>query len=157
MFNDLSQEHGGNTPSHGTHETGISIDVRYFGPGGNSNALNGAAGEDDQGTARRNRLLQAQSDPDPIVRMNASREIIEWIRMNRQRMDHILSDRRVDFIYIGNAVWNTRSLLPGEFPNGTQILDPDQQNTHIGIWTPVDVRQIARHLSHAHIEMLRAP
>jgi hypothetical protein len=157
VFNDLSLEHGGFFPRHNSHQKGTSIDVRYFGPGGDSNPLNGAA-QEPLATHRRDRLVEAQNAADPVVRMNALREMIEWIRLNRARMDQILSDSRVRLIYIGDATWNVNSLRLGRFADGTPILDPDQGNAPIGAWTPSGtVTNWPGHLDHAHIELKRTP
>src|SRR5688572_22182208 len=75
---DLSQEHGGNHSDHSLHEAGLSIDVRYLAAGGNSNPLNGVAGEDPVGTYRLGVLTAAQSG-----NVQAQRDIISWIRQNR--------------------------------------------------------------------------
>lgn len=155
-FNDLSLEHGGSfEPDHGGHKTGLEIDVRYFGSGGNNNLLNGQAGDRDLGTFRLGVLTNAQNGD-----INAQRSIVAWIRQNRQRMNEIASDPAVRQVLIGIAPWNQRSLRQGMYPNGTQqILDPDlpANEAWIGTWSPAKVRNTGLHLSHVHIDLERKP
>lgn len=154
VFNDLSKEHGGFWEDHTSHQRGRSIDVRYFGTGGDSNHLNGAAGEGDQGTYRRTRLLAAQNG-----NVTAQREIVAWIRQNRQRMDQLFTDPRLNFIYVGQLAWNWNSLVGGLYPNGDPVEDPDLPpgTGALGNWTTPagKLRKWPNHLSHAHIEILK--
>lgn len=67
-------------PSHGLHQTGLSIDTRYLAAGGNGNPLNGLPGiaEEALGTHRLNFITNAQGG-----NVQAQRDVISWIRQNR--------------------------------------------------------------------------
>ena len=101
LFNDVSREHGGvfhNVPSatpdpmHHNHRWGLEMDVRYFGMAVSANqlGLNGASGENDQGTHRLAALTAARnaqtavtpntSDPNWVA-------IVQWIKDNRNVLD----------------------------------------------------------------------
>jgi hypothetical protein len=152
VFNDESREHGGPFPPHSLHQCGVSIDTRYFGANGNSNPMNGTAGDVDSnnretGAARRNRLLQAQNGNGA-----AQAEMVAWIRANRTEVDFLIAAHsRIRAIYVGNASWNKGSLLDGLYENGTEIIDP-QTGQPIGSWAPAMVRPTGGHLNHVHIE-----
>jgi hypothetical protein len=169
VFNDISFEHGGimrlrpgcdplndTECAHTLHQCGLSIDSRYFGPRGDADELNGTP-DRDRGTKRLEALEMAQ-DGDA----DAQRKIARWIKLNRERMSQLANRSDMSTIYIGNAEWNTLSLIDGKYPNGSEIIDPETGQA-IGCWIrppeenqpcrkPAKVRPINRHLSHVHIE-----
>ena len=158
MFNDLSLEHGGRFHPHVLRQAGLSIDVRYLGSGGNSDAINGQAGDGDLGSFRHNLLIAAQNG-----NVDEQRRICGWIKQNRIRLNVLFADAGVEKIYSGNvdssANWHTDSLVQGKYPNGQDILDPDVSNAPLGAWTAVGQLKRAKegHLSHLHIERRTSP
>lgn len=158
-YNDLSLEHGGMFPPHSSHQTGVSIDVRYLGGNYSDGALNGQPGSAD-GEPRRQRLQEAQGG-----NVAAQREVAAWIRDNRQRMAALFNDSQVRLIYVGRGTgnrhtnvhnWNRLALIDGQYENGTQIIDPDS-NQVLGAWTTFvatgQLPPINGHLDHIHIEI----
>ena len=147
IFNDLSLEHGGKFGKHTAHQDGRSIDLRYPGPDGDNNPLNGQSG-DEAAIARKNRWAQARSGNVPALQ-----EMIVWLKVVRARFDAIFAATQVDFIYVGNALWNQFPIRKGTFGDGAPIVDP---NTHqaLGPWSPAGkIIPWADHLDHAHIQV----
>jgi len=144
-FNDLSLEHGGPFPPHNSHQRGTSIDLRYLGPNGPEDPLNGS-----NVTTRMNTWAAARQGG--VANQAALRTMITWIQMNRSGMDALFDAGGIRVIYIDPILWHYNPIVNGTFGNGTQIIDPD---THvwIGAWSPHGkVQGIAPHLDHFHVE-----
>jgi hypothetical protein len=147
VFNDLSLEHGGPWSDHTAHTKGLSIDLRYPGPAGEANPLNGAAG-DVNAVARQNRWLQAQNGD-----VAALQEMIVWLKSVRARLDFIFASNLANFVYIGQVHWNLWPITKGTFGNGAPIIDPDTHQP-LGAWPGANkVEQHSGHLNHVHIEV----